>query len=111
MRLRGDRVPGSCDAQLSRNRRPAGRPYQGGTMKGIIAALALGLALPAFADRGDTNKDIKDATNDAVDTAKDKLGTDSGTAKAKRHAKKAARDTKRKARHTRNNVKRDLGVK
>src|SRR5438552_10581361 len=102
MRLRGDRVPGSCDAQLSRNRRPAGRPYQGGTMKGIIAALALGLALPAFAEKGDTTKDIKDAANDTADNVKDRLGTDSGSARLKRHAKKAARDANRKARHTKN---------
>jgi len=80
-------------------------------LKGIVAALALGLALPALADKGDTNKDIKDATSDTVDNAKDKLGTDSGADKAKRHMNKNARATKRKARHTKNNVKKDMGIK
>ena len=80
-------------------------------LKAIIAALTLGLAAPAFADKGDTNKDIKDAAKDTGDKAKDALGTDSGVTKAKRHADKDSRAMKRKARHTKNNVKKDLGVK
>jgi hypothetical protein len=77
----------------------------------IIAALALGLAMPALANRGDTNKDIKDGAADAVDNAKDTLHTDKGVDKVKRHAKKGMRDTKRHARHTRNKVKSELGIK
>ena len=80
-------------------------------LKGIVAALALGLALPALANKGDTNKDIKDAASDTVDSAKDGLHTDSGADKAKRHMDKSGRSTKRKARHTKNNMKRDLGIK
>ena len=80
-------------------------------LKGIIAAMALGMALPALADKGDTNKDIKDAAADTVDNAKDKLGTDSGADKAKRHMDKGTRGAKRKARHTKNNIKKDMGVK
>ena len=81
-------------------------------LKGIIAALALGLfALPAMANKGDTNKDIHDAAADTVDNAKDGLHTDNGADKAKRHMDKSARSTKRKARHTKNNIKRDLGIK
>jgi hypothetical protein len=80
-------------------------------LKGIITALALGLALPAFANKGDTNKDIHDAAADTVDNAKDKLGTDSGADKAKRHIDKSGRSAKRKARHTKNNVKKDMGIK
>lgn len=79
--------------------------------KGIVAALMLVLAAPAFANRGDTGKDVKDSAQNAVDDAKDKLHTDSGADKTRRHAKRAARDTKKKARHTRNDVKDALGVK
>ncbi|HZX95377.1 MAG TPA: hypothetical protein VFE90_12730 [Myxococcales bacterium] len=77
-------------------------------MKGIIAALALGLALPALANRGDTAKDTQDAAKDKVDDAKDKLGTDSGTDKANRHMKKTGRSINRSARHTRNKVKKGV---
>jgi len=81
-------------------------------LKGIIAALALGLfAMPALANKGDTNKDIHDAAADTVDNAKDGLHTDKGADKAKRHMDKGARATKHKARHTRNNVKNELGIK
>jgi hypothetical protein len=93
----------------------AGRPaglFPGDQMKnGIIAALALGLAVPAFAKPGDTNKDIKDSASNTVDDAKDKLGTDSGTAKTKRHTKKAARNAKKTARQTKNSAKETVGIK
>lgn len=80
-------------------------------MKAWIAALALGLAAPAFANPGDTNKDIKDSAANTVDDAKDKLHTDSGADKSKRHAKKSARNAKKKARQTKNSVKDSLGLK
>jgi hypothetical protein len=80
-------------------------------LKGIVAALALGFAVPALADKGDTKKDVHDTAADAVDNVKDTLHTDKGADKAKRHMDKKARAAKRKARHTKNNVKRDLGVK
>ena len=75
-----------------------------GMLRGIIAALALGLALPAVAE-SDTAKDIKDSAANATDDAKDALHTDSGTAKTKRHAKKAVRNAKKSARHTKNDAK------
>jgi hypothetical protein len=80
-------------------------------IKGLIAALALGMALPAFAEKGDTARDVKDATADKVDDAKDSLATDSGKDKAKRHGEKTVRSANRKARHTKNNVKKDLDIK
>lgn len=75
-------------------------------MKGIIAAIGLAMALPAFADN-DTAKDVKDYSKDAVDSGKDALHTDSGFAKAKRHAKRQGRDAKRDARHKSHDIKRD----
>ena len=84
-------------------------PTQGGhrMLKGIIAALALGLAAPAFA-QSEVGKDIKDGAKDAVDSTKDALGTDSGATKAKRHLDRAGRHGKRKVRHAGNNVKAKL---
>ena len=73
-------------------------------LKGIIGALALAIAMPAFAE-SDTKKDIDNSAKNTVDDAKDKLHTDSGTAKTKRHMKKAARNANAKARHTKNDVK------
>src|SRR5258708_32519978 len=80
-------------------------------LKAIVAALALGFAVPALADKGDTKKDIKDAAADATDKVKDTLHTDKGADKAKRHMNKSARAAKRKARHTKNNVKVAIGGK
>ena len=62
----------------------------------IIAALAMGLALPVFAE-SDTGKDVKD-----------KLGTDSGAAKTKRQAKRKTRNAKKDARHMKNDAKKDV---
>jgi hypothetical protein len=73
-------------------------------LKGIIGALALALAAPAWAE-SDTKKDVDNAAKNTVDDAKDKLHTDSGMAKAKRHAKRAARNANAKARHTKNDAK------
>jgi hypothetical protein len=75
--------------------------------KGIIAALAMGLALPVFAE-SDTVKDVKDNTANATDTVKDKLGTDSGAAKTKRQAKRKMRNAKKDARHMKNDAKKDV---
>jgi len=77
-------------------------------IKSILAAAALGLAVPAFANQGDARKDAQDKAKDAVDNAKDKLHTDSGLTKAKRHAKKMGRDVSRQARHSRNDVKKKI---
>ena len=76
-------------------------------LKGIIAALALGLALPAFAE-SDTAKDVKDNAANVTDSAKDTLHTDSGVEKTKRHAKKSVRNAKKDARHKKNAVKKDV---
>jgi hypothetical protein len=94
---------------FSEDRRPSGRPVKGedSMLKGIIAALALGIALPAFAE-SDTKKDMKDTAENAKDTAKDKLGTDSGAEKTKRHAKRKARNVKKDARQKKNEVKKDV---
>jgi hypothetical protein len=73
-------------------------------LKGIIGALALAVAMPAFAE-SDTKKDVDNSVKNTVDDAKDKLHTDSGTAKTKRHMKKAARNANAKARHTKKDVK------
>lgn len=76
-------------------------------LKGMIAALALGLAGPAFAG-SDLRKDVGDGAKDAVDGAKDTLHTDSGMNKAKRHLDRAGRHAKRKGRHTKNKIKNSL---
>jgi len=73
----------------------------------IIAALAMGLALPVFAE-SDTVKDVKDNTANATDAVKDKLGTDSGAEKTKRHAKRKMRNAKKDARHMKNDAKKDV---
>src|SRR5207237_8944439 len=87
---------------------PAGLAKKGNRMlKGIIAALALGLALPALAE-SDTAKDIKDSAANVSDSAKDALHTDSGAAKTKRHAKRKVRNAKKDARNTKNTVKNDV---
>jgi hypothetical protein len=75
--------------------------------KGIIAALAMGLALPVFAE-SDTVKDVKDGAANATDTVKDKLHTDSGADKTKRHAKRKIRNAKKDARHMKNDAKKDV---
>jgi len=92
-----------------KDRRPMLGCLRRGTpmIKGIVAALALGLALPALAE-SDTAKDVKDTASNAQDTAKDKLGTDSGAAKTKRHAKRSVRNAKKDARHQKNAVKKDV---
>jgi hypothetical protein len=79
---------------------------KGGTqmMKGIVFALALGLAVPAFA-KSDAAKDVSDKASDTKDDVKDKLHTDSGAAKVGRHADKATRNVKKGARHTKNDAK------
>ena len=94
---------------LPEDRRPVGRPEKGNEnmLKGMIAALAIGLALPAFAE-SDTAKDIKDSAANATDSAKDALHTDSGAEKTKRHAKKKMRNAKKQARATKNEVKKDV---
>jgi len=73
----------------------------------IIAALAMGFALPVFAESV-TVKDVKDNTANATDTVKDKLGTDSGAEKTKRHAKRKMRNAKKDARHMKNDAKKDV---
>ena len=75
--------------------------------KGIIAALAIGLALPVFAE-SDTMKDVKDNTANATDSVKDTLHTDSGAEKTKRHAKRKMRNAKKDARHMKNDAKKDV---
>src|ERR1700687_5555090 len=80
-------------------------------IRAIIAALALGFAVPALADKGDTNKDVQDKAADTVDNAKDALHTDSGKDKAKRHVDRSGRDVKRKVWHTKNDVKREHAAK
>jgi hypothetical protein len=94
---------------LPEDRRPIGRPAKGNEnmLKSMIAALAISLALPAFAE-SDKVKDVKDTAANATDSAKDALHTDSGADKTKRHAKKAARNTKKQARATKNEVKKDV---
>jgi hypothetical protein len=75
-------------------------------MKGMIAALALGLAAPAFA-QSDVAKNVGDKAKDASDTVQDKLHTDSGTHKMKRHLDRSARHAKGKARSAKRQVKSD----
>src|SRR3954471_5895702 len=80
----------------------------GRLLKGIAAALAMGLALPALADNNrvnDTAKNVGDSAKNTADDAQDKLGTDSGTHKAKRHAKKHMRNAKKSARAAKNDAK------
>jgi hypothetical protein len=80
----------------------------GRLLKGIAAALAFGLALPALADNNrvnDTAKNVRDSAKNTSDDAQDKLGTDSGIHKAKRHAKKSARNTQKSARKAKNDAK------
>jgi hypothetical protein len=89
------------------DRRPDRRQKGIAMLKGIVAALALGLALPVVAE-SDTTKDVKDTAANATDSAKDTLGTDSGAAKTKRHAKKSVRNAKKDARHKKNEVKKDV---
>jgi hypothetical protein len=74
---------------------------------GMMAALVLGLAAPAFA-QSDTAKDVDKGIKDTVDKGKDSLHTDSGTAKAKRHAAREGRNAKKKARDAKNKVKDNL---
>jgi hypothetical protein len=94
---------------LPEDRRPIGRPARENEnmLKGMIAALAIGLALPAFAE-SDKVKDVKDTAANATDSAKDALHTDSGANKTKRHAKKNVRNAKKQARATKNDVKKDV---
>src|SRR5207248_3617723 len=106
--------PGRCAADIpcaASGGPPAIRPAfaTGDRMrKGIvIAALAMGLALPVFAE-SDTVKDVKDNTANATDTVKDKLGTDSGAEKTKRHAKRKMRNAKKDARQMKNDAKKDV---
>jgi hypothetical protein len=74
---------------------------------GMMAALVLGLAAPAFA-QSDTAKDVDNSIKDGVDKAKDSLHTDSGVDKAKRHAAREGRHAKKKVRQAKNKAKDSL---
>jgi len=102
-------LPASGQLFSTTARKNAGHKKGEHMVKGIIAALALGLAAPAFAAvQSDTAKDMDDGIRNGVDGTKDALGTDSGASKAKRHTERSARTVKHKTRHVKNKVKAEV---
>ena len=71
-------------------------------LKGIAVALALGFAMPAFAQSNRVNDTAKQFIESGAVMG---MGTDSGTHKAKRHAKKKVRNAQKKTRDTKNDAK------